>query len=257
MKGPRLDEATERIETGFFDGGKFVKASEPVVKELSLEIIVNGRPLVSLACTGLHLRELALGFLRSEGLAGKLADIESIEVDAGPPRACIVLKGRIPAKSRTRSIASSGARSVSAAGPARLNGPGLRITPRRVVLLMKRLLQSAKIHDLTRGTHCSALADSHGLIAAREDIGRHNTIDMLGGFALLNGIDCSDKILLTTGRISAEMVIKASRIGVPMVISHSAATSRAVRLAGELGMTLAGYVRGGKFRLYAGDMVSK
>ncbi len=79
---------------------------------------------------------------------------------------------------------------------------------------------------------------------------------MLGGYALLNGIDCSDKILLTTGRVSSEIIIKARRIGVPMVISHSVATSKAARLAQELNICLVGYVRGGKFRLYAGDRVS-
>jgi FdhD protein len=113
-------------------------------------------------------------------------------------------------------------------------------------------MQSAKIHDLTRGTHCSALADTGKIIASREDIGRHNTIDMLGGYCLLNGIDCADKVLLTTGRVSSEIIVKACRIGAPLIISHSAATSRAVILAGEMGITLVGYVRGGRFKIYAG-----
>jgi FdhD protein len=91
-----------------------------------------------------------------------------------------------------------------------------------------------------------------GILAAREDIGRHNTIDMLCGWALTEDVDLADKILLTTGRVSSEIVSKAWRMRVPAIVSHSAATSRAVMLAEKLGIVIVGYVRGGKFIVYAG-----
>ncbi len=122
---------------------------------------------------------------------------------------------------------------------------------------MDALLAATVIHERTRGTHCSALATVQGILAAREDIGRHNTIDMLCGWALAEGVDLADKILLTTGRVSSEIVSKAWRMGVPAIVSHSAATSRAVMLAEKLGIVIVGYVRGGSFTVYAGSEAIK
>jgi FdhD protein len=124
---------------------------------------------------------------------------------------------------------------------------------------MEALLAATVIHERTRGTHCSALAGPGGILAAREDIGRHNTIDMLCGWALTEGVDLADKILLTTGRVSSEIVAKARRMGIAAIVSHSAATTRAVGLAEETGITVIGYVRGGSFIVYAGKdaVVSK
>jgi FdhD protein len=130
-----------------------------------------------------------------------------------------------------------------------IGGPAL--TPRNVLMLMSGLLRSAKLHDATRGTHCSALASPKKIIVAREDIGRHNTLDMLSGHALLKGIPAEDKVVLTTGRVSAEIIHKIRTMGVAVIISHSAPTSRAVALAEECGITLIGYVRNGKMRIYA------
>jgi len=250
----------DKIPIRIFDGERFTNVTEPVIRELSFELNVNGRDMVSLACTGLHLEELAAGWLRSEGMVSSRDDIEAINLQPEAPRASIILKKDIAEEKFFRSIGSSGGRGV-AKGTAVHNGKppvkfpegNIRISPRQVLLLMRGLMQSAKIHDLTRGTHCSALADAGKVLASREDIGRHNTIDMLGGYALLNGIVCADKILLTTGRVSSEIIVKACRIGVPFIISHSAATSKAVELAAESGMSLVGYVRGGRFKIYAGE----
>lgn len=240
-----------------FDGDAITDVLEPVIKELSFGLNVNGRDLVALACTGIHLEELAAGWLRSEGMISSRDDIESINIDQDIPRAAVKLKKDIAAEKMIRSIGSSGGRSI-VKGATEGHRPApqaaeVRISPRQVIMLIRGLMQSSKIHDLTRGTHCSALADSGKIIASREDIGRHNTIDMLGGYSLLNGIDCADKVLLTTGRVSSEIIYKACRIGVPFIISHSAATSRAIVLAGEMGISLVGYVRGGRFKIYAGS----
>lgn len=257
MKKNPFGQFIEKMEIMSFDGEALVEVSEPVIREVSLEIVLDGKHYVTLACTGDNLQELAVGLLRSEDIVRSREDIESVEIDPDSLRAEVRLKKGLRPASGPRSIGSSGGRGFSGdIIPPSLPESGLRLSPPRVLILVRRLLQSTKLHDLTRGTHCSALADARDIIASREDIGRHNTLDMLGGYALLNGIDCSDKVLLTTGRISSEMVSKAARIGVPFVISHSAATSRAVRLASELGMTVVGYVRGGKFRVYAGSGVS-
>ena len=88
------------------------------------------------------------------------------------------------------------------------------------------------------------------MIISREDIGRHNTIDMIGGYTLLHDIDCSDKIIMTTGRISSEMVNKVWNLGIPVIITRSAPTAEAIRVLEGAGMTLIGYVRNGRMNVY-------
>lgn len=251
-------KSIERVPIRVFDGDNITETREPVIKELPFGLSVNGRDLVVLACTGMYLEELAAGWLRSEGMISSRDDIESIEIDPEVPRAAVKLNKDIAAERTVRAVGSSGGRGIvsmepeikEARGP--VNPSEVRVSPRQVLTLMRSLMQSSKIHDLTRGTHCSALAHAGGIILAREDIGRHNTIDMLGGWSLLNGIDCGDKLLLTTGRVSSEIIMKAFRIGVSFIISHSAATSGAIALSRELGISLVGYVRGGRFKIYAG-----
>lgn len=254
MKGS-WHRGIEKVPIRVFDGESISEVVDPVIRELSFELNVNGRELAALTCAGLNLEELAAGWLRSEGIVSSRDDIESINIFLEIPRAAVKLKKDIAEKNFPRSTASDGGRGVAKGMPGGLEKgttADLRISPRQVLLLMRGLMQSARIHDLTRGTYCSALAQGGKIIVSREDIGRLNTIDMLGGYSLLNGIDCADKVLLTTGRVSSEIVMKADRIGVPVIISHSASTSKAITLAGESGITLVGYVRGGRFKIYTG-----
>lgn len=258
MRKKTATEGIDRLRLRRFDGKRFLGAAVEVVREELLEVVVDGRSVVMIACAGLHLRELAVGFLRQEGLIEEAADIVRMAFRTG--RVDIRTRrrtGRTLPAAAARTIASSGAR-----GSRTLEPPGGRKTDasvcpeldaRSVRDLMEALLSATAIHERTRGTHCSAIAGSEGILAAREDIGRHNTIDMLCGWALLEGVDLADKILLTTGRVSSEIVAKARRMGVPFIVSHSAATSRAVALAEDLGIAIVGYVRGGSFIVYAGS----
>lgn len=257
MKRPAGTEGSETLSLRRFDGKRFSVAPADVVREMLLEICADERPVVTIACTGIHLRELAAGFLKQEGLIETAADILHMTLSAD--RVDVRTRGgEGPTLSLAtgRTIASSGSRGSRAF---RLEGETMPVGPARpelgaetVLHLMDALLSASAIHERTRGTHCSALAHRQGILASREDIGRHNTIDMLCGWALLEGIDLTDKILLTTGRISSEIVSKAWRMGVPFIVSHSAATSRAVMLAEKLGIAVVGYVRGGEFIVYAG-----
>lgn len=250
-----------KVKVVLCDAKRSSAASIAVVRERMVEIVLDGRPVVRIACTGEHLEELAAGFLRSEGVVRGREDIRGLRVTAGGSRVDVRTaagKGRrAPGKTSGRTLASSGARGTAVDDDP---GAGLRkrfvggpvLTPRNVLRLMRGLLRSARLHDATRGTHCSALATPQRIVVAREDIGRHNTLDMLGGHALLEGLSPDDKVVLTTGRVSAEIVQKIRIMGVPVIISHSAPTSRAVELAAESGVTLIGYVRNGRMRIYAG-----
>jgi FdhD protein len=227
-----------------------------VVRETLLDVIVNGSPLVTIACAGIHLQELTTGFLKQEGLIENAGDIHDMILS--PDRVEVLtlgVAGPPPSMTAAKTIGSSGSRgrrSLPPDGKKTIGSHRPGINAQMILRLMDALLAATVIHERTRGTHCSALASAQGILAAREDIGRHNTIDMLCGWALLEGIDLADKILLTTGRVSSEIVSKAWRMGIPVIISHSAATSRAVKLAESVGIVVVGYVRGGKFIVYAG-----
>jgi FdhD protein len=108
-------------------------------------------------------------------------------------------------------------------------------------------------YQRSRGIHGAALADRERLLLVAEDVGRHNAIDKIKGEALLRGIPTEDRLLLSTGRISSEMLLKAARMGVPVVASRTSPTEMAVALAEQLGVTICGYVRPDALNLYAGE----
>jgi len=231
------------------EGGTWRQARVPVIREELLEIYLNGQRLATIACGGRHAEELAVGWLRAEGYLLTSRDLKGLETGKGG-RAVFVRAGAAtvvkPAKGETV-IAASGARTsgVRKRNPdlkPPVTGPELT-SPERIFHLMEELAAAATLHRQSRGTHGAALADAAGLLAVREDIGRHNCLDMLSGYCLLNGLDGGDKLLLRTGRVSMEIVHKIWRMGVPVVASLSVPTVRAVRIARQAGITLIGAVR--------------
>ncbi|MCX5836548.1 MAG: formate dehydrogenase accessory sulfurtransferase FdhD [Deltaproteobacteria bacterium] len=242
-----------------YRGNGFSEESVPVVQEVSLRICLNGTEMVTIACNGNYVGELAVGFLRSEGFIETASDIKKIEISDDNRLVHVMTKADI-SQNRQKpyapdSIESSGARGWRREGAAPYRKDLLAqesfITPQNVFGLMERFVDVSRLHQVTGGTHSAALIDGDRILAVREDIGRHNTIDMLGGYTLLNGIDCSDKVIVRTGRISAEIVHKVWNLGVPVMISLSVPTSMAVYLCKEAGITLIGSVRGGRMNVYS------
>ena len=230
--------------------GLMTKGTESVVSEVSLSIALNGSPLMEIACAGIHLKELALGILYTEGLIESIKDVKEVTISKLPPEAAILTTGEKYPDSATPAIMSSGALKRRQLPPLPPLTAEPRMTPDGVLSLMERLLSSSTIHDITGGTHCSALACKEVIIALREDIGRHNTIDMCIGYSLLKEQKADNKTIVTTGRISSEIVAKVWRYGAPMIVSHSAPTSKAIDLADQAGITLIGYVRNSQMRVY-------
>jgi FdhD protein len=116
---------------------------------------------------------------------------------------------------------------------------------------MKQLNKKAELYRFCGGVHTSALCNNNSLLVVAEDIGRHNTLDKIMGECLLSKSTTTDMVLLTTGRISSEMLAKAARMETPIVISRSSPTDRSISLALELGITLIGYVRGNRLSVYS------
>lgn len=225
-----------------------------VIQEINLSVHVDDKPVANIACAGIHLKELAVGFLRSEKIIFENKEIEKIEIYHRVNRVNIKLKRKGNfAKTSVKNIASSGARgktNLTLLKPLRVPD-NFHIKTGLVLKLMDKLLDGSAVHNQTGGTHCSALVLGKQMVALREDIGRHNTIDMLGGYALLKKVNLNKAIILTTGRISSEIVYKIWNMGIPVIISHSAPTAEAVRLSRKANILLIGYVRHGKINIYS------
>lgn len=234
------------------DSDSMIKSSIKVIQEVTLAINLNGKPMANIACAGIHLKELAIGFLRSERMITRSTDIEKIDCDGNIANVTLKGKADLP-EAYVKNIASSGARgktNIKSLAP--LNVPAdLNIKTSVVLKLMDDLLNGSALHNKTGGTHCSAIAVGKSIVALREDIGRHNTIDMLGGYALLQKVNLKKAIILTTGRISSEIVYKIWNMGIPTIISHSAPTANAVALSCKANILLIAYVRGGRMSIYS------
>ena len=250
MKGP-----TETVDIILYRGGDVSRISEPVIKEEPVEIFLNSQKVATIACTGIHLEELAAGFLRSIGVLNAPEDIKTITVSPEGSRVDVLTKDNVlpEAASSELFVLSSGAKTGESKERKDPITSDTSISAKKAVAFMEELLSSSPLHKETHGTHCSALADTEKIIALRDDIGRHNTIDMLGGYALLGGIDCSDKIIVKTGRVSSEIAEKVWTLGIPIMISHSVPTSEAVGILKDAGITLIGHVRGGTFKVYSNE----
>ncbi len=230
-----------------------------LIRETPLTVYLNGKEVVTLLCLGDQMKELAVGFLASEGFIERSSDIKTIRVDEEKGTAEVETVSENPLVSglfEKRTITSGCGKgstfyNVMDAFKCRKVESKIKVTPAYLLGLMKNLHELSGLYKETHGAHNVALADLKGIIIFREDIGRHNAVDKIHGHSLLNGIDLSDKILITTGRVSSEILIKTGKMGVPVILSRSVPTALAVSIAEEVGITIAGFARGGSISIYS------
>lgn len=223
-----------------------------VIDETWLNIYVNGQELATLMCSPLDRAALTLGFLYTEAIIDARADVALLQMHHDDTMADVFVRGdevRIP----RRLILTAGCGGVTLADRIEDLPPlasDFRTTPDHVLARMGDLKRAAVLYRSVRGVHSAALAAPDRLLLSAEDIGRHNAVDKLAGAALERDLPTQDTLLLTSGRISSEMLAKAHRLGVPVVISRTAPTSAAVTAAEAWGMCLVGYARGEQLRVY-------
>jgi FdhD protein len=228
-----------------------------VVREQPLSVFVNGEKFLTLLCSPMMLEALVVGYLWMEKVIGDVAEITGLTVSPVDGRAEVTL--RHPVTLPTERILTSGCgggitfRIDHRLFP-RLHST-LRVRPAQLSARMKELFEAAVHYRRSRGIHGAALADGERLLLVAEDVGRHNAVDKIKGEALRRGIPTEDRVLLSTGRISSEMLLKAARMGVPVVASRTSPTEMAVALAEQLGVTVCGYVRPDGLNVYAGSAV--
>jgi FdhD protein len=253
-------------------GDRHVELPDRLAAEEPMEIRVGGpgeEPTavsVTMRTPG-HDFELAIGFLRSEGIVASGADVSAVRYCDAPPgdeqryNIVSVQLTRPTALDRVQRRFAVTA-SCGICGTATLDQlrrrcdplkPGPAVAASTLLALPDALRGSQRLFEQTGGLHAAGLAGPEGtLLSVREDVGRHNAVDKLVGRALLDGaLPLDDRLLVVSGRVSFEIVQKAALAGIPILAAVSAPSSLAVTTARELGMTVVGFIRGPRANVYS------
>ena len=232
--------------------------------EEPLEIRVGGQPLSVTMRTPGHDIDLAAGFLVTEGVIGAAADLTRITLCDGNVADVTLAPGvTLPLERLQRNFISTSACGVCGKDSidairvrARydVSADQVRVSPAVLAALPDRLREAQRVFASTGGLHAAGIFTPGGtLLALREDVGRHNAVDKVIGWALREGrLPLTGCVLLVSGRASFELTQKALMAGLPMLAAVSAPSSLAAELAGESGMTLVGFLRGSSMNVYTG-----
>jgi FdhD protein len=253
-------ESQKEVEALHIDREGCASRTETVAREFPLTIMLNGEQLVTVLCSPGELRALAIGFLYSEGMIRSKEEIRGLTVDEerGIVRIRTAEDKTADGKLFMKRVLTTGCgRGMAFYSYADLDRKkkvlsDLRVVPADVIALSRRFQGASELYRATHGVHSAALCDNRDILVFAEDIGRHNAVDKVLGRCLLEGIAVSERMLITSGRISSEILFKTAGSGIPVLISKSAPTDMGVELAIELGITLIAFVRGGGMNVYAG-----
>lgn len=247
----------------FTDQG-LVEVTAPVIAELPLLLVVNGQPWLEFLCTPTHLEALTAGFLFNENLISSMEDIVSIHLCASGDQVDVWTKKPLTRPTVWRRTSGCGGGATADLSPSPtlpLQDFGVltsyahdtdifKINARALSRLMHELLTSQELYRLAHGIHAAALSDGSTLFLQVEDIGRHNTLDKLAGRLLIEQPTLPHPLLMTTGRVSSEMLQKSLRLGVQIVVSRTSPTNFSIQMAQQANLTLIGYARNGQYNIY-------
>jgi len=223
-----------------------------VAKESALTIIVNNKEVATLLCSPTKLKYLAIGFLYSHGLIKSKREVKEIKLRQGKRLIQVEITKAInaPASSlaqiRGRGSASINAQKISMK-------PEITITAGQVLSLMEDFVSHSRVFKATGGVHSAALCNADNILIFSEDIGRHNAIDKIFGECLLKDIPTNGHLIITSGRVSSEIVLKVAKRNIPVLISKAAPTDLGVSLADNSGVTLIGFAREKRMNIYTHD----
>ncbi|WP_312815383.1 formate dehydrogenase accessory sulfurtransferase FdhD [Sedimentibacter sp.] len=218
-----------------------------ICEEEPVQLLLNGKDLVTFMCTPNELKELAMGHLLSRGIIKSVKDItslgackdmkmifatSSIEVDFGGIELNTVLS----------SGCGSGVKFNESIAKLPKIESDFHISIEKVKKIAIEMFSKANMYRKYGGMHCAALSDGREILALSEDVGRHNAVDKVLGKGILKEVNFSSTMLMTTGRISTDMILKAANVACPFVVSRSIPTTSALELANNLGITVIGRI---------------
>ncbi|MDQ0256948.1 FdhD protein [Evansella vedderi] len=242
-----------------YDIGEFLEVEDVVAIEAPLTIVINGEEFATMLCTPSHLEELVVGFLAAEGLIRTYKEIQKITIDED--------KGFAYVKLEKVSLSTSDATTKRVVGSccgksrqfyfqsdvktAKTVVKCSSISVEQCIKLMRKMQEGSDDYQRTGCLHNAALCTKDDIVISRSDIGRHNALDKIYGYCLMNGVGVRDKVIVFSGRISSEVLLKVSKIGIGILLSKSAPTTLAIELAEDLGITAVGFIRGQRLNVYS------
>lgn len=250
--------ATKKYIIEKYKDKKIFEVEDIVVKEYALTIFLNNEQFITLLCTQKSLDSLVIGFLYSEKIIKSLDCIESINIDENKCHAYVNLKdlSNLNEKLYGKRVITTGCGkgSIFYDSLYSLKNNSLSSTVdinyENLLKTMKVFNKKSDIFEQTGGVHSVSIIHKDKILYFEEDIGRHNALDKIIGRCLMNNVNIEDKIIMTSGRITSEIVLKCARLGIGCIISRSAATDLAINTSKELNIEVIGFARENKLNIY-------
>jgi FdhD protein len=265
MSPPKITHATRPLT---FDVEALNEKGEvlptPIAGEHPLTLYVDKREIVTLMTLGQAPEALAIGYLRNQRLVGSIEEIAEVQVDWDTEAVAVTTRNRSALKARKMDEKMKKRTVTTGCGQGTVFGDlmeeidsirlrdEVRLTEETLYGLLDTVRRYETIYKSAGAVHGCALADGAEIISFVEDVGRHNAVDAIAGQMWLDGIDGSDKIFYTTGRLTSEMVIKAAQMRIPFLVSRSGLTQMGYEIANKVGITMLGRAVGKHYLLFTG-----
>ncbi len=250
-----MNTPRKEIEYDKYEFKKWEHRDSETIVETPVSLTVNGEVWITFMCTPVDLEALAVGFLYNEGIVENMDEVADVRLCEHGDNVDVWLNhpAEQPTSWRRTSGCTGGVTAVDllAKPNVSFSSDRLKVQPEAVGRLVEMLFESQELYRDTGGVHTSALSDGSKILVSAEDIGRHNTLDKIAGLCLMNHIWPETRILITTGRISSEMLQKAAQLDAPILISRTSPSSLSIEMAERYGITLIGYARRHRFNVYS------
>ncbi|WP_251552434.1 formate dehydrogenase accessory sulfurtransferase FdhD [Neobacillus muris] len=240
--------------------GNIEEIEDSIVTEHPITIKLNQNEFATLICTPEYIEDMVIGFLASEGVIRRFADIDDIWIQENEGFAHVKTNylnhfyEKFHSKRYISSCCGKSRQGFVFFNDARMSHyfkeVNVKITYEECFRFMEEMQKNSSVFLETGGVHNAALCSKDGIILSRIDIGRHNALDKIYGYCLRNQISLKDKVMVFSGRISSEILAKVAKIGCEVVLSKSAPTELALELAEELGITTVGFIRNTSLNVY-------
>ncbi|WP_411932280.1 formate dehydrogenase accessory sulfurtransferase FdhD [Priestia megaterium] len=233
---------------------------DKIVTEFPVTVKINEEEFVTMVCSPQYIEDMVIGYLASEGVIRAYKDIKNIWVQEKEGYVHVTIDKLNPyfqnLQNKRYITSCCGASRQGfvfindALTAKKMNDISVELSIKDCFQLMNKLQQSAATFQETGGVHNAAICDKNSFMLSRMDIGRHNALDKLYGYCLKHHISIRDKVVVFSGRISSEILLKVAKIGCEVVLSKSAPTELALNLAEELGITTVGFIRNDSLNIY-------